>query len=394
MIASNKSQYIADVKVMNYLLQAIPNDIYNSVDACKIAKEIWERIKRLMFGSDVTSHVRHSRLMDEFNKFAAKEVVDYEDEYQWKLQGDSQEDKLTSTMMLLARVITKKFSILTNNSLRTSSNTKNQSVIQDGRVDIQTKNEGYGGNGNKNAGRRNRNQAFNTRTNERNQIKPRVRDAKYFREQILLAIKDEAKSNLKNKENDFLLDNSFGEETMEELTDLVMLMARIQPSDGNDETVPSYDAKTVSEVNASSKFNEQVNNVKRIESSNSVRRQKSKATKSKDRLLKSKIDKRPFAHVRKMSSSVKRSLFTTHIAVKSKNLRATSAVVKSRLSLAETPTAINKVIPLVLWIVNSGCSKHMTSNLQLPKNFVEKFIGTIRFRNDRFAAITGYGVYV
>ncbi|GJV82532.1 hypothetical protein Tco_1522430 [Tanacetum coccineum] len=73
MTEGNKKQYIAEVKVMNYLLQAIPNDIYNLVDACKNAKEMWERIKRLMFGSDVTSHVRHSRLMDEFEIFAAKE---------------------------------------------------------------------------------------------------------------------------------------------------------------------------------------------------------------------------------------------------------------------------------------------------------------------------------
>ncbi|GKE60943.1 hypothetical protein Tco_1511310 [Tanacetum coccineum] len=69
----NKKQYIADVRVMNYLLQAIPNDIYNSMDACKTAQKMWERIKRLMYGSDVTNHVRHSRLMDEFDKFAAKE---------------------------------------------------------------------------------------------------------------------------------------------------------------------------------------------------------------------------------------------------------------------------------------------------------------------------------
>ncbi|GJT93397.1 hypothetical protein Tco_1082242 [Tanacetum coccineum] len=291
-ITADKSQYIADVKVMNYLLQAIPNDIYNSVDACKNAKEMWEQIKKLMFGSDVTSHVRHSRLMDEFDKFAAKEgeslesvyerlttlvnimdrnnvrpipvsintkflnclqpewskyvtmvrhnqtgdtvsydvlydslvqfkphvlaskakkaatnhdplallvhsngsssqsyanssyspqpyyvthpssVVDYEDEYQGELQGDSQEDKLTTAMMLLARAITQKFSTPTNNRLRTSSNTRNQAVIQDGRVDIQTKNAGYGGNHNKNAGRQNRNQAFNEGTGnvERNQI--------------------------------------------------------------------------------------------------------------------------------------------------------------------------------------------------------------------------------
>ncbi|GKD15584.1 hypothetical protein Tco_1199991 [Tanacetum coccineum] len=51
------------------------------------------------------------------------------------------------------------------------------------------------------------------------------------------------------------------------------------------------------------------------------------------------------------------------------------------------------VIQLVLWIVDSGCSKHMTGNLQLL-NFVEKFIGTVRFGNDHFTAITGYGDFV
>ncbi|GKC99157.1 hypothetical protein Tco_1169432 [Tanacetum coccineum] len=49
---------------------------------------------------------------------------------------------------------------------------------------------------------------------------------------------------------------------MEELTDAVMLMARIQPTDDNSETVPSYDAKAVSEVTASSKVHEQVSHVK------------------------------------------------------------------------------------------------------------------------------------
>ncbi|GKC83601.1 hypothetical protein Tco_1139318 [Tanacetum coccineum] len=265
MTEGNKKQYIADVKVMNYFLQSIPNDIYNSVDACKNAKEIWERIKRLMFGSNVTSHVRHSCLMDEFDKFAVKEgeslesvyerlttlvnimdlqfephvlaskanksaknqdplalishsnassshshahssyspqpyyvthpssAIEYEDEYQGKLQGDSQEDKLISAMMLLARAITQKFSKPTNNHLRTSSNTRNQAMIEDGRVDIKTKNVGYGGN---------------------------------------------------------------------ELTALVMLMAQILPVDDNAETVPSYDAKAVSEVNTSSKVHEQMRHEK------------------------------------------------------------------------------------------------------------------------------------
>ncbi|GJW78931.1 hypothetical protein Tco_0140613 [Tanacetum coccineum] len=149
-------------------------------------------------------------------------------------------------MMLLARAITQKFSTPTNNCLHTSSNTRNQAVIQDGRVDIQTKNAGYGGNGHY----------------ARDCQKPRVRDAKYFREQMLLAMKHEAGSNLNDEENDFMLDNSYGEETMEELTTTVMLMDWIQPADGNAAIMPSYNAKAFSELNASSKVHEQVSHVK------------------------------------------------------------------------------------------------------------------------------------
>ncbi|GJU76735.1 retrovirus-related pol polyprotein from transposon TNT 1-94 [Tanacetum coccineum] len=56
--------------------------------------------------------------------------------------------------------------------------------------------------------------------------------------------------------------------------------------------------------------------------------------------------------------------------------------------------AYANVIQLVLWIVDGGCSKHMTGYLQLLRNFVEKFMGTIHFRNDHFATIIGYGDYV
>nr|GEU49716.1 hypothetical protein [Tanacetum cinerariifolium] len=56
--------------------------------------------------------------------------------------------------------------------------------------------------------------------------------------------------------------------------------------------------------------------------------------------------------------------------------------------------AVSEVIQLVLWIVDSGCSKHMTISLQLLRIFVEKSMGTIRFGNDHFIAITGYGDYV
>ncbi|GKF20041.1 hypothetical protein Tco_0068679, partial [Tanacetum coccineum] len=41
----------------------------------------------------------------------------------------------------------------------------------------------------------------------------------------------------------------------------------------------------------------------------------------------------------------------------------------------------------------SGCSRHMTGDRARLVNFVEKFIGTVRFGNDEYAAIVGYGDY-
>ncbi|GKE08442.1 hypothetical protein Tco_1411993 [Tanacetum coccineum] len=95
-----------------------------------------------------------------------------------------------------------------------------------------------------------------------------------------------------------------------------------------------------------------------------------------------------------VDSRVKRALFTSPVAAKSRELGTTSVVTKSRFSVAKTPTTTDKVIQLVLYIVDSGCSKHMTGNLKLLRNFVERFMGTIRFGNDHFAAITGYEDYV
>ncbi|GKA81406.1 retrovirus-related pol polyprotein from transposon TNT 1-94 [Tanacetum coccineum] len=191
------------------------------------------------------SHTNSSYSLQSYYVTHPPSVDDYDDEYQGELQGNSQADKLTIAMMLLARAISQKFSTPTNNRLPVSSNIRNQAVVQDGRVDIQTKNASYGGNANKNAGR-NRTQGFNAGHYAHECQKPKVCDAKYFREQMLLAMKDGAGSNLSNEENDFMLDTSNGEE-LEELTAAAMLMARLQPTDENAETVPSYDAKAVSQ---------------------------------------------------------------------------------------------------------------------------------------------------
>ncbi|GJW48223.1 integrase, catalytic region, zinc finger, CCHC-type containing protein [Tanacetum coccineum] len=205
-----------------------------------------------------------------------------------KPKENAQEDTLSTAMMLLARAITHHYSTPTNNRLRTSSNTRNQAVIQDGLVDIKSKNVGYAENGNRNAGRLNRNQATNAGNglvqkimeNEENVQripriastpgntnvqcyncngkgyyvrdcpKPRVRDAKYFREQMLLAAKDEAGVNLDTEENDFMLMNAYGDDQLEELNASVIMMARIQPTNDKSDAEPTYDAEVISKDNS------------------------------------------------------------------------------------------------------------------------------------------------
>nr|GEW75043.1 hypothetical protein [Tanacetum cinerariifolium] len=51
---------------------------------------------------------------------------------------------------------------------------------------------------------------------------------------------------------------------------------------------------------------------------------------------------------------------------------------------------IPKIVQIYLWIIDLGCLKHMTGNHALLTNFVEKFLGTVRFGNNDFAVIAGY----
>nr|GEU86809.1 hypothetical protein [Tanacetum cinerariifolium] len=49
------------------------------------------------------------------------------------------------------------------------------------------------------------------------------------------------------------------------------------------------------------------------------------------------------------------------------------------------------IVQIYLWIIDSGCLKHMTGNRALLMNFLEKFLGTVLFGNNDFAMIAGYG---
>nr|GEU77472.1 retrovirus-related Pol polyprotein from transposon TNT 1-94 [Tanacetum cinerariifolium] len=168
-----------------------------------------------MYGSAIYDNVSHPWLMDEFDKFTAKEGESLESVY----------ERLTTLVNIMDH----------NNvrPIRMEINTKAKKAVKN--YDLL---------------------ALIAHSNASSShcspqsyhvthppYKPKVRDAKYFREQMLLAMKDEARSHLNNEENDFMLDNAYGEESLDELTASVMLMARLQPDNETIDTVPSYDEK-------------------------------------------------------------------------------------------------------------------------------------------------------
>nr|GEW94617.1 integrase, catalytic region, zinc finger, CCHC-type, peptidase aspartic, catalytic [Tanacetum cinerariifolium] len=69
--------------------------------------------------------------------------------------------------------------------------------------------------------------------------------------------------------------------------------------------------------------------------------------------------------------------------------QATTPLNRKSKSLLRT-----NVVQIVLWYLDSGCSKHITRDCSRLKNFMKMFIETVRFRNDHFGAIMGYGDYV
>ncbi|GJY16242.1 hypothetical protein Tco_0386664 [Tanacetum coccineum] len=74
-------------------------------------------INKKQYIADVRSHANPSYLNSSQPYYVTHPslVVDYEEDYQGELQGDSQEEKITTAMMLLARAITQKFSTPSNN---------------------------------------------------------------------------------------------------------------------------------------------------------------------------------------------------------------------------------------------------------------------------------------
>ncbi|GJW41838.1 hypothetical protein Tco_0070637 [Tanacetum coccineum] len=60
----DKDRYNADIRATNILLQGLPKDIYTLINHYTDAKDIWDNVKMLLEGSELTKEDRESQRVD------------------------------------------------------------------------------------------------------------------------------------------------------------------------------------------------------------------------------------------------------------------------------------------------------------------------------------------
>ncbi|GKB72471.1 hypothetical protein Tco_0933883, partial [Tanacetum coccineum] len=300
-----------DIKAVNILLLGLPIVIYTLINHYQTAKEIWDRIKELMEGIEMTKQERESMLYEEFDKFTSEPGESIHSYYLRfsKLINAMNMISMTMTHMQIntkfvnhlqpewsSSVYRSKF-LPTNNQLRTSSNPRTQATIQNGQVMVQNvqgrQSQGYAGNvGNNHAsGVRVINVVGNIGANQPRVIRcynykgeghmakqcttrKKVKDSEWFKDKMLFAQAQEAEVVLYEEKEDFLADSleeidnyedlqlqattnfkadhvdAYDSDCDDEATANAIFMANLSPVGSlNDDTIaPRYDSDTLSEV--------------------------------------------------------------------------------------------------------------------------------------------------
>nr|GFC10117.1 retrovirus-related Pol polyprotein from transposon TNT 1-94 [Tanacetum cinerariifolium] len=188
--SEERDRYNADIWATNILLQGLPKDIYTLINHYTNAKDIWDNVKMLLKGSELTKEDIESQLYDDFEHFREHREESINDYYQHEAHAKENKmvlerlsqpiaqptadplaflsnvsntehglpssstssitpltpphanstdyliENLTSTLALLTQSY-RTFLPQTNNQLRTSSNPRNQATVQDCRVVVQ-----------------------------------------------------------------------------------------------------------------------------------------------------------------------------------------------------------------------------------------------------------------
>ena len=92
-----KKRYDADIRASNIVIQGLPKDVYKLINFNTEAKAVWDNVKMLLSGSELTKEDRESQLYDEFEHFKMKPGESAHDYYVrfHKLVNDMRMIKMT-----------------------------------------------------------------------------------------------------------------------------------------------------------------------------------------------------------------------------------------------------------------------------------------------------------
>ncbi|GJS76156.1 hypothetical protein Tco_0726037 [Tanacetum coccineum] len=99
----DKERYNPVIQATNILLQGLPKDIYSLINHYTDAKDIWDNVKMLLEGSELTKEDRESQLYDDFEHFRQNKGETIHDYYVRfaKLINDMRNIKMTMSRMQL-----------------------------------------------------------------------------------------------------------------------------------------------------------------------------------------------------------------------------------------------------------------------------------------------------
>ncbi|GJT81458.1 hypothetical protein Tco_1055800 [Tanacetum coccineum] len=130
-----------EMKATNILLQGLPKDIYSLINHYTDAKDIWDNVKMLLEGSELTKEDRESQLYDDFEHFRQHKG----ECYSGLLCPNGHE-----AHPMRPNAVGTIYSSQVDPLSLTSSNPRNQATVQDDRVVVQNvqgrQNRGQGNN--------------------------------------------------------------------------------------------------------------------------------------------------------------------------------------------------------------------------------------------------------
>ncbi|GKA40757.1 retrovirus-related pol polyprotein from transposon TNT 1-94 [Tanacetum coccineum] len=442
--AAEKIQADCDMKATNIILQGLPADIYSLVNHHRVAKDLWERVQLLMQGTSLTKQERECKLYDAFDKFThikgeslhtyylrftqlindmniykmnmeqfqvntkflnslppewSKFVTDvklvkdlhtsnfdqlhaYLEQHELHANevrfvvpvfslGDDPIACLNKAMAFLTAVASSRFPT-TNNQLRTSSNPRNQATIQDGRVTVQ---QVQGRQGQNYSGTTNKSNATSSRGNTTSG-QARVTRV-HHKEQCNSLIN---KLNLKSVENEDLKAR-----IQDKVFVITSLINDLKKNKGERKLFENVILIPSATTIAPGMFKLDLLSLPpRLLQNRDVHIDYLKHTQEQANTLREIVEQA------KAKQPLDRELdFACKYATRIQELLI---YVQDTCPNAITPST-KKVVQIILWYLDSGCSKHMTGNRSQLMNFVSKFLGTVRFGNDQIARIMGYGDY-